>query len=100
MRKVRPLFRGVAIFSHSMLELSFKLGLFDGNGSGDLSQESQEHVVYTPNDPIDPDLERALDYLARPFTFPRTQMAVFFQNLYTALTSSGLQASDEGDMSE
>ncbi|KAG8751252.1 hypothetical protein FRC14_008043 [Serendipita sp. 396] len=71
-------------------EFPFKLVVWD-QGAGDQSQEA-EHVVYSPGEPMDPDIE--LDYLASSFTFPRSQIMVFYQNMLGILTTSREEEDD------
>jgi hypothetical protein len=66
-----------------LVEFPFKLVVWDEKQDED---DESEHVVYTPGEPIDPELQ--LDYLAGSFTFPRSQLAVFYQNMIGILTSS------------
>jgi hypothetical protein len=78
-------------------ELAFALSLYGGQPSG----LTDEHVIYTPKD-LDkaPDEEflEAIDYLKDPFTFPRSQMQVFFNNLLEVL--KGTQNPEEGEEEE
>lgn len=71
-------------------EFPFKLVIWDEKQDG---AEESEHVVYSPGEPIDPGLE--LGYLASPFTFPRSQMAVFYQNLMGVITGANDGEVDE-----
>ena len=78
-------------------ELAFALSMYGGQPSGVID----EHVIYTPRD-LDkaPDEEflDAIDYLKDPFTFPRDQMQVFFNNLLEVL--KGTQNPEEGEEDE
>lgn len=78
-------------------ELAFALSLYGGQPSG----VPDEHVIYTPKD-LDkaPDEEflEAIDYLKDPFTFPRSQMQVFFNNLLEVL--KGTQNPEEEEEEE
>ncbi|KAG8809080.1 hypothetical protein FRC17_003629 [Serendipita sp. 399] len=70
-------------------EFPFKLVVWDqGPGAGE-----SEHVVFSPGEPIDPDMD--LDYLATSFTFPRSQMSVFYQNMMGILISKPEEASEQ-----
>jgi hypothetical protein len=65
-------------------ELAFALSLYGGQSSG----VADEHVIYTPKDldkVSDEGFLEAIDYLKDPFTFPRSQMQVFFNNLLEVL---------------
>lgn len=55
--------------------------------------EETEHVVYSPGEPLDPELE--LGYLTSTFTFPRSQMRVFYHNMLNVLTDSGQEEEEE-----
>ena len=78
-------------------ELAFALSMYGGQSSG----VTDEHVIYTPRD-LDkaPDEEflEAIDYLKAPFTFPRGQMQVFFNNLLDVL--KGTQNPEEDEENE
>lgn len=65
------------------MDFPFKLVIWDQKLPG---ETETEHVVYSPGEPIDPELE--LQYLANSFTFPRSQMAVFYQNMVGILNPS------------
>jgi hypothetical protein len=54
--------------------------------------------VYTPGEPLDPDLE--LDYLKGPFTFPRSQMRVFYHNMMNMLTDVAPDGDEEEEEEE
>jgi len=79
-------------------ELAFALSLYGGGGHS--SGVTDEHVIYTPKD-LDkaPDEEflEAIDYLKDPFTFPRSQMQVFFNNLLEVLKDTQNLEEDEED---
>jgi len=78
-------------------ELAFALSMYGGHSSG----VADEHVIYTPKD-LDkaPDAEflEAIDYLKDPFTFPRSQMQVFFNNLLDVLKGTQNPDDDEEEM--
>lgn len=76
----------------STVEFPFKLVIWDEKIPG---EQGSEHVVYSPGEPIDPELE--LDYLAKSFTFPRTQMVVFYQNMVSILNASGEDDEDSAE---
>ena len=74
------------------VELAFALSMYGGQTLG----VPDEHVIYTPKDldkAPDDDFLEAIDYLKDPFTFPRSQMQVFFNNLLEVL--KGTQNPDE-----
>jgi len=57
-----------------------------------------EHVVYTPGEPLDPELE--IGYLRASFTFPRSQMRVFYHNMLNILTEGPQEAEEEEEEEE
>ncbi|CCA73099.1 hypothetical protein PIIN_07053 [Serendipita indica DSM 11827] len=63
-------------------ELPFKLSIWD-QAQSDESDE-REHVVYYPSEPVDPSID--LQYLASSFTFPRSQLSVFYQNIINVVS--------------
>ena len=82
-------------------ELAFALSMYGGQPSG----VPDEHVIYTPKDldkATDEDFLEAIDYLKDPFTFPRSQMQVFFNNLLEVLkgTQNPEEDEDEDEMEE
>ena len=82
-------------------ELAFALSMYGGQSSG----VPDEHVIYTPKDldkAPDGDFLEAIDYLKDPFTFPRSQMQVFFNNLLEVLkgTQNPEEEEEEDEMEE
>jgi len=75
-------------------EFPFKLTIWDEKIATEEGEEETEHVVYAPGEPLDPDLE--LDYLRSSFTFPRSQMRVFYHNMMNILT----EVAPDGDEEE
>jgi hypothetical protein len=70
-------------FSNTLIiEFPFKIVVWDEKLEN--SGETAEHAVYSPGTPIDPDLD--LGYLASSFTFPRSQLNVFYQNMLSILS--------------
>ncbi|KIM20464.1 hypothetical protein M408DRAFT_135619 [Serendipita vermifera MAFF 305830] len=78
-------------------EFPFKLVIWDERVAP-VKGEETEHVVYSPGEPLDPDLD--IGYLAQSFTFPRSQMHVFYQNMLNVLTDMGQDAQEEGEEEE
>ena len=74
--------------------------MYGGQSSG----VANEHVIYTPKDldkVPDGDFLEAIDYLKDPFTFPRSQMQVFFNNLLEVLKGTqNAEEEEEDDMEE
>lgn len=80
-------------------ELAFALSMYGGQSSG----VADEHVIYTPKDldkAPDGDFLEAIDYLKDPFTFPRSQMQVFFNNLLEVLKGTQNAEEEEDEMEE
>jgi hypothetical protein len=60
------------------------LTIWDEKFAAEEDEEETEHVIYSPGEPLDPELE--LGYLRGTFTFPRSQMRVFYHNMMNILT--------------
>ncbi|PVF94850.1 hypothetical protein CPB86DRAFT_788643 [Serendipita vermifera] len=74
-------------------DFPFKLVVWDEKQES--NGELVEHVVYSPSEPIDQDLN--LGYLAKGFTFPRSQLNVFYQNMIAILSPPGEEEEEEAE---